>query len=277
MPGNAREAIDKILNSVNIFGISIRGNDRLRTHSLSGQLIMADRLQFVRENGVMRLPPGFRFQPTDEELVFQYLKCKIFSCPLPATVIPHMINICSYDPSDLPGNMEQERYFFCNNEAKYRNGNRINRTTASGYWKASGVDRQIVSSSTNRNNNNNQMVGMKKTLVFYRGKPPHESRTDWIMHEYRLVNARTTTSTNSNLMENWVICRIFLKKRSTGEDNGVVGQPRFHDLMMRDHNIRVAPEISSCSSSSSPSGISTEVSSNEFDHEESSSRHFFST
>ncbi|KAK1568523.1 hypothetical protein Q3G72_025432 [Acer saccharum] len=235
------------------------------------------RLEFVRENGVMRLPPGFRFQPTDEELVFQYLKSKIFSCSLPATVIPH-INICRYDPWDLPhaaGDMEQERYFFCNNEAKYRNGNRINRTTASGYWKATGVDRQIVSSSS-RNNNNNQMVGMKKTLVFYRGKSPHESRTDWIMHEYRLVNAAGTTPSNSN----WVICRIFLKKRSMqredADHNGVVGQPgRFHDFMMtRDNNITLSPEISSCSSSSSSSAIS-EVSSNEFHREESRGRNFF--
>ncbi|KAK3220422.1 hypothetical protein Dsin_014392 [Dipteronia sinensis] len=222
------------------------------------------RFEFVRENGVMRLPPGFRFQPTDEELVFQYLKCKIFSCPLPATVIPH-INICRYDPWDLPhaGNMEQERYFFCNNEAKYQNGNRINRTTTSGYWKSTGVDRQIVSSSSSRNNNNNnnQMVGMKKTLVFYRGKHPHESRTDWIMHEYRLVNAAgITTPSNSNLMENWVICRIFSKKRSMrkdGDHNGVVGQPAGQsqdDFMTRDNNIRLSPEISSCSSSSSSSG-----------------------
>ncbi|TXG68433.1 hypothetical protein EZV62_003368 [Acer yangbiense] len=157
------------------------------------------RLEFVREKGVMRLPPGFRFQPTDEELVFQYLKCKIFSCPLPATVIPH-INICRYDPWDLPaGNMEQER-----------------------------------------------------------GKPPHESRTDWIMHEYRLVNVSRTTPSNSNLMENWVICRIFLKKRSMreyGDHNGVVDdQPsRLHNFMTRDNNIRLSPEISSCSSSSSSS------------------------
>lgn len=56
----------------------------------------------LAKNGTSRLPPGFRFQPTDEELVFQYLKCKILSYPLPASFIPHL-NVCNYDPWDLPG------------------------------------------------------------------------------------------------------------------------------------------------------------------------------
>ena len=83
------------------------------------------------------------------------------------------------------GNMEQERYFFSTREAKYPNGNRSNRATTSGYWKATGIDKQIVTSK------GNQVVGLKKTLVFYRGKPPHGSRTDWIMHEYRLASPPT--------------------------------------------------------------------------------------
>ena len=49
-----------------------------------------------------RLPPGFRFQPTDEELLFEYLRCKMFSLPLPASIIPE-VSFSNYDPWDLPG------------------------------------------------------------------------------------------------------------------------------------------------------------------------------
>jgi hypothetical protein len=83
--------------------------------------------------------------------------------------------------------MEQEMYFFSTKEAKYPNGNRSNRATNSGYWKATGLDKEIMNSSKTTR----EVVGMKKTLVFYRGKPPHGSRTDWIMHEYRLTSSHS--------------------------------------------------------------------------------------
>jgi len=60
-----------------------------------------EKLNFVK-NGELRLPPGFRFHPTDEELVVQYLKRKVFSFPLPASVIPE-VDVCKSDPWDLPG------------------------------------------------------------------------------------------------------------------------------------------------------------------------------
>ncbi|XP_057755225.1 NAC domain-containing protein 83-like isoform X5 [Arachis stenosperma] len=164
---------------------------------------------FVK-NGELRLPPGFRFHPTDEELVAQYLKRKVFSCPLPASFIPE-VDICKSDPWDLPGDLEQERYFFSTREAKYPNGNRSNRATNSGYWKATGLDKHIATSK------GHQLIGMKKTLVFYRGKPPYGSRTDWIMHEYRLVS-------HSHLlpMQNWVLCRIFFKRRAPANAKNVL-------------------------------------------------------
>ncbi|XP_011023926.1 PREDICTED: NAC transcription factor 25-like [Populus euphratica] len=247
-----------------------------------------EKLNFVRD-GKIRLPPGFRFQPTDEELVFQYLKRKILSWPLPASVI-HEVNVCKYDPWELPGDMEQERYFFSNKETKYPNGNRVNRSSASGYWKATGLDKQIVSSSWK----NNHIVGMKKTLVFYRGKATHGSRTDWVMHEYRLVNVgEETTDCNFPQTENsaqnssyqldkCVVCRVFLKNKG-GTRNEIIEtctnnnarrtQPRFFDSMARDKVVFYS--VSSSSSSSSNSSSITDISSNEEDAEQSSRHNFF--
>lgn len=78
---------------------------------------------------------------------------------------------------------EREWYFFSPRDRKYPNGVRPNRAAASGYWKATGTDKPIVASSGNAN------VGVKKALVFYKGKPPKGGKTDWIMHEYRLTEA----------------------------------------------------------------------------------------
>ncbi|KAF8390701.1 hypothetical protein HHK36_025228 [Tetracentron sinense] len=243
-----------------------------------------EKLNFVK-NGVIRLPPGFRFHPTDEELVVQYLKRKVFMCPLPASIIPE-VDVCKSDPWDLPGDLEEERYFFSIKEAKYQNGKRSNRATGSGYWKATGLDKQIVASRSN------QVVGMKKTLVFYRGKPPHGSRTDWVMHEYRLVEAENTacifpqrknsTQNFVTQMEDWVICRIFQKKRTTKNEpnnknrvhNLAVTGPKFIDFMTKDRIDSGPPPPSSSSSGSS--GI-TDVSSSGLDHEESSSCNSFSS
>lgn len=50
-----------------------------------------------------QLPPGFRFHPTDEELVVQYLRRKALARPLPAAVIPVVHAAATLDPWDLPG------------------------------------------------------------------------------------------------------------------------------------------------------------------------------
>ncbi|XP_071693710.1 NAC domain-containing protein 83-like isoform X2 [Rutidosis leptorrhynchoides] len=133
------------------------------------------------ENTILRLPPGFRFHPTDEELIVHYLKRKVQSLPL-SVPIPEA-DVCKFDPWNLPGDIEKERYLFSTIEIKYPNGKRSNRTTTSGYWKATGLDKQIVMPA------NKQVLGFKKTLVFYKGKPPKGSKTNWIMHEYKLSKA----------------------------------------------------------------------------------------
>ncbi|XP_015931793.1 NAC domain-containing protein 54 isoform X1 [Arachis duranensis] len=152
------------------------------------------------------LPPGFRFHPTDEELVAYYLKRKINGRKIELEIIAE-VDLYKCEPWDLPGKSllpgkDLEWYFFSPRDRKYPNGSRTNRATKSGYWKATGKDRKV--------NSQCRAVGMKKTLVYYRGRAPHGSRTDWVMHEYRLDD-RECENASSGLQDAYALCRVFKK------------------------------------------------------------------
>lgn len=78
---------------------------------------------------------------------------------------------------------EKEWYFFSLRDRKYPTGVRTNRATNTGYWKTTGKDKEIYNTSSV---NSSELVGMKKTLVFYRGRAPRGEKTNWVMHEYRI-------------------------------------------------------------------------------------------
>ncbi|KAL5780904.1 hypothetical protein ACOSQ2_011641 [Xanthoceras sorbifolium] len=155
----------------------------------------------VNEQG---LPPGFRFHPTDEELITFYLASKVFNGTFCGVEIAEVdLNRC--EPWELPDVAkmgEKEWYFFSLRDRKYPTGLRTNRATGAGYWKATGKDREVCSAS------NGALLGMKKTLVFYKGRAPRGEKTKWVMHEYRLDG---DFSYRHTCKEEWVICRIFHK------------------------------------------------------------------
>lgn len=165
------------------------------------------------------VPPGFRFHPTDEELVDYYLRKKIASRRIDLDVIKD-VDLYKIEPWDLQGNPlfffflrkhrnilintrtflfrvfpflinfmlaelckigteeQNEWYFFSHKDKKYPTGTRTNRATKAGFWKATGRDKAIYAKHS--------LVGMRKTLVFYKGRAPNGQKSDWIMHEYRL-------------------------------------------------------------------------------------------
>ncbi|KAH9676428.1 NAC domain-containing protein [Citrus sinensis] len=163
--------------------------------------------------------PGFRFHPTDEELVGFYLKRKIQHRPLPIELIKQ-VDIYKYDPWDLPKLAtagEKEWYFYCPRDRKYRNSARPNRVTGAGFWKATGTDRPIYSSDGTK------CIGLKKSLVFYRGRAAKGMKTDWMMHEFRLPSL-TYSAPQKKLLDKtippndaWAICRIFKKTNSMAQ------------------------------------------------------------
>ncbi|VVA97115.1 unnamed protein product [Arabis nemorensis] len=159
------------------------------------------------------LAPGFRFHPTDEELVCYYLKRKIGEKPLKFDAIS-VTDVYKSEPWDLPDksklkSRDLEWYFFSMLDKKYRNGSKTNRATENGYWKTTGKDREIRYKS--------RVVGMKKTLVYHKGRAPRGERTNWVMHEYRLVGEDLEKT--GVQQDAYVVCRIF-QKSGTGPKNG---------------------------------------------------------
>ncbi|WOG87872.1 hypothetical protein DCAR_0207104 [Daucus carota subsp. sativus] len=148
--------------------------------------------------------PGFRFHPTEEELIEFYLKNTIQGKTLHYDVIG-VVNIYGYDPWYLPELAkigEREWYFFVPRDTKHGSGGRPNRTTKRGFWKATGSDRKIVTLSDPK-----RVIGLKKTLVFYKGRAPRGSKTDWIMNEYRLP---ASCPSHKDI----VLCKIYRKATS---------------------------------------------------------------
>nr|CBZ41155.1 TPA: NAC transcription factor [Hordeum vulgare subsp. vulgare] len=179
---------------------------------------MTDHLQVQQQ--ALELPPGFRFHPTDEEIIKFYVVPKVLDEAFVAAAI-EVVNLNKYEPWELPEKAkmgENEWYFYSRKDRKYPTGIRTNRATDVGYWKATGKDKEIFDPPLT-------LIGMKKTLVFYKGRAPRGEKTNWVMHEYRIEsskqlisNSTTATSristTKAASKEQWVVCRIFHK--STG-------------------------------------------------------------
>ncbi|XP_077211561.1 NAC domain-containing protein 43-like [Tasmannia lanceolata] len=180
----------------------------------------------LSENSQSSIPPGFRFHPTEEELLQCYLRKKVAYEKNDMDIIQD-IGLNKLEPWDIQekckigSGPQDDWYFFSRKDRKYPMGTRTNRATSAGFWKATGRDKFIYSDF--------KLIGMRKTLVFYKGRAPYGQKSDWIMHEYRLDD-HTNANAQSNILsdtiqdsssagemntqeDGWVICRVFRKKK----------------------------------------------------------------
>lgn len=131
---------------------------------------------------------------------------------------------------------EKEWFFFCQRDRKYPTGMRTNRATESGYWKATGKDKEIFKGKAA-----GCLVGMKKTLVFYKGRAPKGEKTNWVMHEYRLEGRFSYYNFPKAAKDEWVVCRVFHKNSAGGIRRDLI-IPRAPDSFL-DHILNSPSEL----------------------------------
>ncbi|CAL5088736.1 unnamed protein product [Urochloa decumbens] len=133
----------------------------------------------------LELPPGFRFYPSDEEIITSYLMPKVHQRSF--TCIPiKEVNLNRTEPWELPNKAkagDSDWYFFYQKDHKYPTGTRMNRATKDGHWKATGRDKEIYSAT--KDNVPPVLIGMKKTLG------------EWVVYH---VSHKTTGITKAPLL-----------------------------------------------------------------------------
>ncbi|KAF5812045.1 putative transcription factor NAM family [Helianthus annuus] len=157
------------------------------------------------------LEPGYRFRPTDAELLVYYLKRKIELGEQPRCRI-YDVHVYNHHPNELTEryrSCEGIWYFFTMRERKHPKGTRVNRRTKDfGYWKS--TQKGEVYDFVAR-----RVVGKKRSLAYHDEK---DRKTEWLMYEYTCNDPNLPNGSHSNETTDWVLCKIY-KKASTRNVN----------------------------------------------------------
>ncbi|XP_042502317.1 NAC domain-containing protein 101-like [Macadamia integrifolia] len=143
----------------------------------------------------MEIAVGWFFRPSDEELIVEYLKRKIATPD--SSRVPYIkdVDLYSFHPRQLTADHggydaadeKNEYYFFTQRKRKNEAGksDRASRSVKNeSMWKATNGEQEVMDYISN------EIIGHKTTLVYFENKTK-ESKTNWIMHEYRATTQET--------------------------------------------------------------------------------------
>ncbi|CAL9189028.1 unnamed protein product [Musa hybrid cultivar] len=142
------------------------------------------------------VPSGYRFLPTAEELLVDYLANWVAGAPLPGHAVA-FADVYGTEPWNLLGSDRQEGYFFAERKPKNSGGSRVDRKAGSGSWTLYKKQETVKSMVGGRE----MVVGRKSCLSFNDGRRKNSGRT---MYEFEMCS--------SGGFETRVLCHV---KRSS--------------------------------------------------------------
>ncbi|VVA35964.1 PREDICTED: NAC [Prunus dulcis] len=158
--------------------------------------------------------PGYKFSPTEEELVGFYLKKTIEGKDAKFRDRIPVIDVCNHKPSDLP------EYFFSKPNYMNTNSNRRSRTTDEGFYKSTGKVREIKAEQSQA------VIGNKRILSYYEGRVPKAKKTKHVMHEYSVTKTKLAQlGAQNNQQRELVLCHLTNKsaKSEKLKDDSICG------------------------------------------------------
>lgn len=176
-------------------------------------LLKCSTVQEGKKEAEVKLPLGYRFNPTEDEIVVYFLFNKIMDRAMPTYDLIKEVDVYGYDPNQLPnGDFKHNAgcnaaYYFANREPFDASEGKIIKTAANGdYWKVIDDEYEVLFKDSE------VIVGFEAVMNFYEGKEPNGTKTPFVMNEYRLnphvVPAHVLNDSIRNKIERYVVCRI---------------------------------------------------------------------
>ncbi|XP_042479802.1 NAC domain-containing protein 83-like [Macadamia integrifolia] len=156
------------------------------------------------------LPAGFRFSPSNKQLLLHYLTNRLSGRNLSSNEVKDF-DVYTKEPWLLPGaNKKECVYFFVPWRKTSKDSCKAERSAGKGFWRASTGDKDV-------RDNQKKLIGYLKQLTYHinyndnnNNNQQQESnnikskKMDWIMHEYKLTKSPEMT-----------LCRIKYKTPSS--------------------------------------------------------------
>lgn len=158
---------------------------------------------------------GYRFHPTDEELI-NYLKNFVLHGVLPPRDFIKVADLFEdLEPWEIMAGSEEKTRYFLSRLKRFKNSTKkFSRTVGKGTWKGQNSGNPIEDGLKK-----NTTIGYKRSLKYKSDNEKDENNDKWLMKEYFLPDEYFRKS-NKNYA--FVICKIKEKKKNEKKNKGVV-------------------------------------------------------